>query len=188
MYIINSDKIAANTITIKYFEPGHSYMSADAFHHLVELAMKKKQKIYDFADFVDVVSNHTNEPIVKEMKFNDFKNWLTLTTPYQLQKLNKDRPLLKQVVTIITKRGFTNLFYKEDIHGEEKELHFIPKSKQSQISEAVSRSENRGIDEVRKKTLLKNLSNIIPPHKLVFWKEIAVNNNSSNLVENIEDD
>ena len=27
------------TITIKYFEPGHTFMSADSFHHQVEMAI-----------------------------------------------------------------------------------------------------------------------------------------------------
>lgn len=34
--IINSDLIAAECITVNYFRPGHSYMSADNFHHQVE--------------------------------------------------------------------------------------------------------------------------------------------------------
>lgn len=32
-HIINSSDIAANVLEIYYFEPGHSFMSADSFHH-----------------------------------------------------------------------------------------------------------------------------------------------------------
>lgn len=41
VYIINSLEISINTITLKYFETGHTFMSGDSFHHQVELGMKK---------------------------------------------------------------------------------------------------------------------------------------------------
>ena len=31
-------------IIIRYFEPGHMFMSADSFHYLLEQAMRKKKK------------------------------------------------------------------------------------------------------------------------------------------------
>ena len=45
-----------NEIVIKYFEPGHTFMSADSFHHKVEQGMKKKKRCEDFQDFVDLVN------------------------------------------------------------------------------------------------------------------------------------
>ena len=42
-------------ITLKYFEPGHTFMSADSFHHQVEQKMQKKKRLEDFQDFVDIV-------------------------------------------------------------------------------------------------------------------------------------
>lgn len=38
--VVNSNLIVANDITIKYFEPGHTFMSADSVHHGVEMSMK----------------------------------------------------------------------------------------------------------------------------------------------------
>lgn len=40
--LINSDVIATEQITLYYFEPGHTFMSCDQFHHQVELSMKKE--------------------------------------------------------------------------------------------------------------------------------------------------
>ena len=34
-------------IIINYFEPGHTFMSADIFHHQVEMALEKQNKTYD---------------------------------------------------------------------------------------------------------------------------------------------
>lgn len=57
---LHSCEIAAETITIKYFEAGHTFMSADSFHHLVEKELKRNPKCYDFQDFVNVVNNSTS--------------------------------------------------------------------------------------------------------------------------------
>lgn len=72
VYMVNSVTIATETITIKYFEPGHTFMSADHFHHQVEMTMKY-EKIYDYDDFVDSLkrSNAKNNT-VKTMNVNDF--------------------------------------------------------------------------------------------------------------------
>ena len=42
--------------SIKYFEPGHTFMPADNFHHVIEQGTRKKQRIEDFQDFADLVS------------------------------------------------------------------------------------------------------------------------------------
>lgn len=43
--IVNSHLIAAESITIKYFELGHSFMSADHFHHQVEKSLIKANSL-----------------------------------------------------------------------------------------------------------------------------------------------
>lgn len=45
IYIINYKGISAETIKINYFELGHTFMSADAFHHQVEESFKRHKKI-----------------------------------------------------------------------------------------------------------------------------------------------
>ena len=48
----NYENGVIESIAIKYFEPGHTFMSADSFHHLVENGMKKKRNIEDFFKFL----------------------------------------------------------------------------------------------------------------------------------------
>jgi len=44
-------------------------MSADSFHHQVELEIKKKSELNDFADFMSCVSNaHKEQVEIKEME------------------------------------------------------------------------------------------------------------------------
>ncbi|KAK4885764.1 hypothetical protein RN001_002035, partial [Aquatica leii] len=49
--IVNSNICNVQKFEIKYFEPGHTFMSADLFHHQVEMSLKRQQKVFDFADF-----------------------------------------------------------------------------------------------------------------------------------------
>ncbi|VEN39228.1 unnamed protein product [Callosobruchus maculatus] len=65
MYVVNSSEVAVEDITIKFFEPGHTFMAADAFHHQVELALKRKKKVYDFDDFCEVVQQANSAKYVK---------------------------------------------------------------------------------------------------------------------------
>lgn len=44
IYIINSDLVSLQTLNIKYFQSGHTFMSSDSFHHQVELSLKRKKK------------------------------------------------------------------------------------------------------------------------------------------------
>ncbi|CAG9836549.1 unnamed protein product [Diabrotica balteata] len=51
--------IATSQITLKYFETGHTFMSADLVHHGVEQSMKitNEGNIYEFNDFIKAVEN-----------------------------------------------------------------------------------------------------------------------------------
>ena len=55
---VNSDSEGgyASSATLKYFEPGHTFMSADNFHQVAQL-MHQKKNVEDFQGFVDVVSS-----------------------------------------------------------------------------------------------------------------------------------
>jgi hypothetical protein len=64
---------ATESITFKFLEPGHTFMSADSFHASVENSMFKAQKLYTFNDFVQCVkSSRKTEPTVFKMATTDF--------------------------------------------------------------------------------------------------------------------
>ena len=54
---VNNAKNCLETVTLKYFEAGHTYMSADSFHRRVEKEVLRKGSLYDFQDFVESVDN-----------------------------------------------------------------------------------------------------------------------------------
>ena len=53
--VMFSDLTNLQTLTLKYFEKGSSFMSTDSYHQ-VEEAMKKKNNINDFGDFVEALN------------------------------------------------------------------------------------------------------------------------------------
>lgn len=55
IYIVNSCEVSINTILIYYFEPGHTYMSADSFQF--NLFLKIQKNTLDFNDFEKVVQS-----------------------------------------------------------------------------------------------------------------------------------
>jgi len=76
VYISNSEEILTNEINLHYFQPGHSFMSADHFHHQVELSMKRMDKIYDFDDFLKCVKDaNSSHTYTKTMEIHNFLDW-----------------------------------------------------------------------------------------------------------------
>ncbi|CAH0547321.1 unnamed protein product [Brassicogethes aeneus] len=187
IYVINCDHIAAEKLTIKYFETGHTFMSADSFHHLVEKSMKENPKIYDFQDFLNAVQNSTKSSYIKEMNFSDFKHWPNLTTNYQLQKINKNRPLLKDIAVLEARRGSKCLYYKTSFKDVEyKELNMLSK-KNTSLKDPENHTTDRGVSSERKNQIITNLSSLIPKHKLSFWQNLH-ESNAQNLITVVEDD
>ena len=62
------------SITLRFFEKGHTFMSADAAHHNNENAIRRKRFMYDFQDFVDCVNDKGTAILMQPEDFIDFKN------------------------------------------------------------------------------------------------------------------
>ena len=58
-----------NSITLKYFTKGHTFMSVDSFHKRIEDAMKRMNEVCDWQDFVSCVNDAGTS---LEMKVEDF--------------------------------------------------------------------------------------------------------------------
>ncbi|XP_050293088.1 uncharacterized protein LOC126733740 [Anthonomus grandis grandis] len=171
--MINSDEISATTICFNYFEPGHTFMSADSFHHQVELSMKRKQKIYDFDDFADAVGSCCNGKVdVKKMDIQDFFQWKDFLSRQKLNDHTQKRPYLSDIVQITAERGKFTLKYKTSFSGEDKVLDFLQKKimKKSQlVKNFACLDAPRGFPNNKKENVLKVLDKIIPENRKMFW-------------------
>ena len=79
------------SICVKYLESGHTFMSADSFHLIVEQRMKKVGDVCDFYDFTEIINFRG---IAAPLKANDIimypKGVLT-------SKYTSGKPKLKHV-------------------------------------------------------------------------------------------
>ena len=99
-------------ITLKYFEPGHTFMSADSFHHQVEQKMQKKKRLEDFQDFVDIVDT-CGQSIV--MNYHDF-----FKIPHDVSqaKYTTSKPKLEDIQSVKFEKGSERMFWKTS-HAQE---------------------------------------------------------------------
>lgn len=189
MYIINSHEISAQTITFKYFEPGHTFMSADSFHHQVEQSLQRMKKVYDFNDFVTCVqSSNSGKVDVKEMKKEDFFVWPDNSSTYKINH-SKPRPYLKDIIEVVAKRGNFVLFYKTSFSSESSlELNFLKiKLSKGHFGKPPIISQLRGIKEERKQMILTNLMELIPENRRQFWQNLPVDNGATDLRTDYDD-
>ena len=62
------------SITFKYLEKGHTFMSADAFHAQVEKGMRKKKNVCDLDDFIKIVDSKGSAIEMTYLDFYQFEN------------------------------------------------------------------------------------------------------------------
>lgn len=174
IYIVNSDEINANKIIIKYFEPGHTFMSADSFHHRVELSMKRmKNKIYDFEDFCQAVGTAGKNVKIKRMTPNEFYEWQDYTTQYKLSRLTP-RPYISEIVYVEVNRGSFDLTYKTAFDGELISASIISNKilKSKSLPPPEQKTTAKGISQTKKDALLDSLQTLIPANRISFWREL----------------
>lgn len=182
VHIVNSELISTETITIKYFEPGHTFMSADHFHHQVELSMKNK-KIYDFEDFVDAVKkSNSNKNVVKTMLISDFYNYKDVSSQAKLKNL-EPRVYLKDIMSIKAEKGDFTIKYKESHEGDWKTLDFLQVKikKDKTFPEFPNKKSPRGTTKERKEEIISKLVPLMPENRRRFWIDLPVSNSDSGL-------
>ncbi|CAH1115662.1 unnamed protein product [Psylliodes chrysocephalus] len=171
-HIINSSEIAANNIEIYYFEPGHTFMSADSFNHQVEQSLNSYDsasktggggKVYDFSDFQGAIQQVKMKNVnVLTMNLTDFKEWKDNSS---LQKIKKysPKPYLSDIVKLKFERGSFSMWYSYEYDSPYKEQNFVTAKYLKNIDEPKSRLICRGI---------KKLCPLMPENQRRFWEEL----------------
>lgn len=176
IYIINYQGISAETITIKYFEPGHTFMSADSFHHQVEESLKRLKKIYDFEDFVHAVEMCNKRRVnVKKMLLEDFQLWKNLSS---ISKVKKETPrvYISKLTEILVKRNEYELYFKVNSNDDWKKLDFLQKKYISNMPDPSIKPHPNGFERTKVENIMKNLGDIIPENRKQFWLELPEKN------------
>lgn len=189
VHIINSLEIATNDIEICYFEPGHTYMSADSFHHQVEQSLNSYGsngdggKVYDFNDFQCAIEQVKVKNVkVLTMELTDFKDWLDHTS---LQKIKKHspRPYLSEIVKLKFQRGSYNMWYSYEYDAAYTELNFLTAKYLKQLILPQSRLRCRGITKSKKDDILKKLCPLMPQNRRHFWELLPISDEVVDLIK-----
>lgn len=181
VYIVNSTECPnLNSITMKYFEPGHTFMSADSFHHQVELAMKRMGIINDFFDFLSCVNSARSGNVeVKDMSTSDFFDWKDLKSTTKLKRNTELR--FKNMVSIKAERGSYVLYFKTEHGGPFQELDFLQVKYMRGIERPIAHTKPRGVSSAKKEGILSNLLPLMPEDRRPFWRLLEENGNAEDL-------
>lgn len=100
--MVNHNSNSTEDITLKYLEPGHTFTSADSFHHGVEQEMKRRLVALDFQDFSSVITSSKSGKVdVVELQIEDIGAW---KAGHSMTKL-KNAPHLVEMGEIQLRRG-----------------------------------------------------------------------------------
>lgn len=174
IHTINSDDTAINCIKLKYLQTGHTFMSADSFHHQVEKSLQQKGKVLDFEDFKNCVqTSNSGRTTCIEMNVNDFLDVKDCSSRLKLNK-TVPKPYLSNFCEVNFIRGSKKLLYKTKFNEEPVELCFLTaKSLKEGVSQPTIKTSPRGISVVRKRNLIKKLQGMsLSKSRLKFWEEL----------------
>ena len=108
-YINSNAGVLPQTVTFKYLETGHTFLSANSFHGLVENNMRPRKNVYNFHDFVTVIQPCGGAPKAVEMHYHDFVKWdkrvsggKTVKIPYLKQIQEAQRVFFFNYYTMMT--------------------------------------------------------------------------------------
>jgi len=100
-------------------------MSADSFHHQVELSMKQCSKIYDFTDYEQCLKNSNSGKVdVKSLQVSDFRDWPDVSSIHKISKMTP-KPYLADSVWLRAKRGKYTVDYKVGFHQQAITCNFL---------------------------------------------------------------
>ena len=181
LYIVNCEEYDVDEIHLKYFIPGHSFMSADSVHGRIESQMRKKKNIYDFRDFTDCVENASCEAIPMEVE--DFCDWQSGTTQYRLKSLKDQRPYMAEIVNARFVKGSNMLHFKTSWDGEDRAADFLVKKFKLSKAKGKAKKGPRGISSSKYDRIMEDIVNkLLPANRKKFWRELPVCDDSTDLL------
>lgn len=183
--LMNSNSIQIKELVLKYFESGHTFMSADSFHAAVEKGMRNHigDPIITFPDFKEVVVKAKKNVEVLEMSFKDFFQTTLSASQYTLNKL-QPRPYIENIRKVVLRKHSYQFGYSNSVEeGSDLTYCFLFSKKQMktvtddafELDSSLKRLKApRGIDVDRKNALLSNVLPVIGEAKKQFWTELPL--------------
>ena len=160
---VNGPSIAADTVTFRYLEAGHTFMSADSYRAAVEKQFKNKVNILDFEDLTTCIENAKAKVVT--LSYAGFRSYEGQQSQSKLKKAN--RPMLSDIRVAEFRRGHKVLFYKSR-QTDEQYYEFDYLKQKCNLQEPTGRLQPRGVPIAKKEDLVKILTCFIPYSRQIF--------------------
>ena len=168
------------TITFKYIEKGHTFMSADSFHAQVEKGMRKKKNICDLDDFLKIFDSKGKAIEMTYLDFYLFENGVS-------SGRFTEKPLLNTVCSCIFMRGSYKIFWKTSFDDPVYQSGEFPKKKVAtnllRRSTIPVKGAPRGISLKKKQDIIDKLCPLMSSNRSTFWKNLPTNENVTDLID-----
>ncbi|KAF0299924.1 Lysine--tRNA ligase [Amphibalanus amphitrite] len=158
------------TLTLKFFEPGHTSMSADAVHRQINRQMEKRS-VFDFEDYVKAVER-ANVRCVELRTFLQLEDGISRQKLYKLSQTD-ERPYLAQMRVVQFRRGDERLFVKYGHKEQHWKAYQIFKQSFDVSESPAVRTSTTTTDTSKLEEILKTLGPYMPRHKRLYWDNLV---------------
>ena len=166
-------------ITIKYLEPGHTYMKADCVHEIIGKRMKHTPEIVSFKELTNLVNLSGSRIEVLEMNIDNFYIFKAGSRARSTKKIQL--PLLSDILEVKFVKGSRLLYYKCCHESEEYTgVDFLKvKFELDPLPQCLTTP--RGIPTKKKDGILQILKHVGALRR-TFYSDLRCNDTSEDLV------
>ena len=172
-YLVNLTD-SPESITMKYFEKGHTFMSADSFHARVEKEIKTLKNLFDFNDFVSVLDNAGKSVVMDLNDIIDYPRGVSQGS------FAKEKQTLDNVYIANFQKGSSKIYWKEDFDSTIfKSSKFLQKKLAANIRSKTCNFDKKyplgppGIRISKKDDIVKKQCPLMPRNRHSFWHTIV---------------
>ena len=167
--LLNAGAIACESVTLKYFEKGHTFMSADSFHAQVEKAAKAAHNIYDYNDYINIIEKCGVALLMNEDDFKDYQKELGFS-----HRNLASRPLFENVVEAKFVKGQLAFLWKKAFRDQEWNTADILIGRAKENLSEPRCSLYAGINQARKQEIVDKLCPLMPASSSwrLFWQSL----------------
>lgn len=158
-------------------------MSADSFHHQIELSMKQKGDVCDFSDFQEAVQAANSGKVeVCSMKVLDFFDWKDCSSQTKLRKVTP-RAYISEITMVCATRGKNTIeYFRNYDENIPCELNFLTAQAMKQgVKKPECRKSPRGIPQVKKDGIVNKICPLMPKNRRQFWQSLPADSGVSDL-------
>lgn len=152
--VINDKMTNIDKITLEYFEPGHTFMAADAVHAAITKKLKSKGQVYDIDDFISTIKSSRKNMQVDLLSHTNmiiFSNDSKVAFP---------KEYIHNLKVIEFRRNELSIFVKNDYNAVFKEISFLKKKIEIVLRAIITNGVPDLLEEIPKETEPRGISEL----------------------------